>query len=222
MKSIILVVFFIIVGVGFSSADDFRYLSTDDGLTDGEINSIVQDSTGNMWFATWSGLMKYDGYSIELFRPELDEPESLPDKKIKKLFIDSKDNLWIATSTNLCMYEKNTKSFQTCSFEGVENNTINILNLYELKDFLIVHAVQGLFLMPLEKCKKGYQAKLEKLLMNGVETNYYFHYSRSYQDKLLLVSNNYEGSAQINFAELIVDGEKTNFKITTTKELNGL
>ncbi|MFW6370483.1 MAG: ligand-binding sensor domain-containing protein, partial [Bacteroidota bacterium] len=104
MKRCIITGLLFLLFVTVLTAGEFRYLRTQDGLPDGEINSIVQDSTGNMWFATWTGLVKYDGYEYELFRPELGKPMSLPEKKIKQLFIDSEDNLWIATSMNLCRY----------------------------------------------------------------------------------------------------------------------
>lgn len=39
----------------------FRNLTVDEGLSQNSVVSIVQDSTGFMWFATQDGLNKYDG-----------------------------------------------------------------------------------------------------------------------------------------------------------------
>ena len=221
MKSFISLLIIVLLFTGFSYGNDFRYLKTENGLTDGEINSIVQDSTGNMWFATWSGLMKYDGYNIELFRPELGDTASLPDKKIKKLLVDSKDNLWVATATNLCRYQKLTKSFQTYSFEGIAPNTVNILNLFESDGFLIIHAVQGLYTISLDETENsGFLARYQKVLSEGEELTYYFHYTGSFDDKLLLVSNNTPGNAQIYFARLIIQNNLSHIEVTSTSELD--
>jgi ligand-binding sensor domain-containing protein len=116
MKSCILtgLIFFLFTGISFGN--EFRYLRTEDGLPDGEINSIVQDGAGNMWFATWSGLIRYDGYQFKVFRPDVGNPQGLPEKKIKMLFVDSHDNLWIATSMNLSRYIRETNSFITYRF----------------------------------------------------------------------------------------------------------
>lgn len=116
MKSDIIFLLFFLLMTGEVAGSDFRYLQTENGLPDGEINSIVQDSTGNMWFATWTGLIKYDGYYFDVFRPKLGDPASLPEKKVKKLFVDSKDNLWVATSANLCRLNKQDNSFTTFKY----------------------------------------------------------------------------------------------------------
>jgi signal transduction histidine kinase/DNA-binding response OmpR family regulator/ligand-binding sensor domain-containing protein len=221
MKSFISVVFLFFISAVISYGTDFRYLGTEHGLTDGEINSIVQDSTGNMWFATWSGLMKYDGYHVELFRPELGDTTSLPDKKIKQLFVDSKDNLWVATSTNLCRYQKFTKSFQTYSFEEIAPNSVNILNLFESNGFLFVNTVEGLYTIPInDTVNEGFLAKHQKVFSEGEELNYYFHYSGSFSNKLILISNNSDGTAQIYFAQLISEAGQTHIEITFTTELD--
>ena len=49
----------------------FKSISTLDGLNNGTINSISQDEHGNIWMATWDGLMKYDGYTVKTYLPVL-------------------------------------------------------------------------------------------------------------------------------------------------------
>ena len=40
----------------------FTRISIESGLSQSTIFSIAQDRTGNMWFATYDGVNKYDGY----------------------------------------------------------------------------------------------------------------------------------------------------------------
>ncbi|MFY8275433.1 EAL domain-containing protein [Pseudoalteromonas sp. SSDWG2] len=54
-----------------TSATNYGYqlqrLSTEEGLSQGTINTIVQDEFGYMWFGTARGLNRYDGYSVSVF-----------------------------------------------------------------------------------------------------------------------------------------------------------
>ena len=42
---------------------NFSYISINDGLSQSTVFSIAQDKLGNMWFATYDGVNKYDGYT---------------------------------------------------------------------------------------------------------------------------------------------------------------
>ncbi|WP_372949062.1 two-component regulator propeller domain-containing protein [Mariniphaga sp.] len=207
-----------------SFSSDFRYIRTEDGLTDGEINSIVQDSTGNMWFATWSGLVKYDGYYYELFRPEIGNPHSLPEKKIKLLFVDSQDNLWIGTSMNLCRYNKYDKSFYTYDFEGIPHKGVNIIGLSELSGNLVVHAVDGIYLLPFSEAgNPHFIIPRFQILLGGVPYNNYINYSSTInKEQLVLVSYNSETSSQIFFATLKKFENRNSIHVDTVLQINDL
>lgn len=42
----------------------FVHIGLDDGLSQSTVFDITQDERGNMWFATYNGLNKYDGYDL--------------------------------------------------------------------------------------------------------------------------------------------------------------
>ena len=41
----------------------------EDGLPHGHVTQLLQDELGFMWFATWNGLCRYDGYEFCTFKP---------------------------------------------------------------------------------------------------------------------------------------------------------
>jgi ligand-binding sensor domain-containing protein len=55
----------------------FRKLSNPQNLSHVRVESIVQDAQGFMWFGTWNGLSRYDGYKFKLFKHEAGDPNSL-------------------------------------------------------------------------------------------------------------------------------------------------
>ena len=54
----------------------FSHLTTEDGLSEGRVWDITQDSRGFMWFTTLDGLNRYDGYEFKVYRQERKNPNS--------------------------------------------------------------------------------------------------------------------------------------------------
>ncbi|MCZ6912151.1 MAG: triple tyrosine motif-containing protein, partial [Proteobacteria bacterium] len=75
----------------------FSHVSLKDGLSQNNVQSILQDSTGYMWFATESGLNRYDGYTIRRYSRERGNQNALANDFIWVIAEDSDQNLWLAT-----------------------------------------------------------------------------------------------------------------------------
>ena len=72
-------------------------LSTNDGLSQATVNSIVQDKHGFMWFGTQEGLNRYDGYDFTVYQHHLEDPRSLAHDWIWMTYVDQSGQLWIGT-----------------------------------------------------------------------------------------------------------------------------
>jgi signal transduction histidine kinase/ligand-binding sensor domain-containing protein/DNA-binding response OmpR family regulator len=81
-----------------------RYLTTEEGLSQNTVDDLLRDSHGFMWFATWNGLCRYDGYSVQVFKAE-DQPRGLPDNFVQSLCLGPNDQLWIGTAHGLGLYD---------------------------------------------------------------------------------------------------------------------
>lgn len=80
---------------------NFLNLSLENGLSQITVTSIYQDKKGFMWFGTRNGLNKYDGYSFDVFRNNIEKDRSLSDNHILCIDGDDDNNLWIGTNNGL-------------------------------------------------------------------------------------------------------------------------
>lgn len=74
-----------------------RTLSVEDGLTQSTVNVIFKDREGFMWVGTSQGLNRYDGYHVDTYLRDPDDPNSLLDEDIQALFQDDQGIIWVAT-----------------------------------------------------------------------------------------------------------------------------
>lgn len=82
----------------------FQHLTIEDGLPQNRVDCILQDSQGFMWFGTWNGLCRYDGYKIEVFNKESGNVNALRNNFIYVLKEDHFGNIWIGTKEGLYVY----------------------------------------------------------------------------------------------------------------------
>ncbi|MBV5312377.1 MAG: response regulator [Prolixibacteraceae bacterium] len=191
MKKVLIFVFlFIFSFPHLSWSVDFRYLRTNEGLYNGEINAIAQDQTGKMWFATWTGLANYNGFDFRFFKPELGNPKSLPDKKTHRILIGADNNLWLASLSGISVYDRSTDTFYPVAMEGYPTNDYYVNNIYESKGFILIHTSRGIFLVdPKNKFKPGLSAKRIFLFENNIRVDDYAHYVNLFEDKIFIASD---------------------------------
>ena len=89
----------------------FKHLEVKEGLSNNQILDIFKDSEGFMWFATASGLNRYDGDRMTLFRSYNADPASLPDNYVESIQEDYKGNLWILTGAGYAIYSPESETF---------------------------------------------------------------------------------------------------------------
>lgn len=99
-------------------------------LANNEINDILQDKQGFIWLATWSGLAKYDGYSVKMYRQTMGDNNALKGNYITCLFEDNKQRLWVGTMyTGFYRYDPEQDGFiqyinDTENMNSLSNNSV--------------------------------------------------------------------------------------------------
>ncbi|MFO7368881.1 MAG: two-component regulator propeller domain-containing protein [Bacteroidales bacterium] len=125
LLSFLLASFFITV-----SGHELKYrsdmITRDDGLSNSVVTCITKDKYGFMWFGTWNGLNRYDGYELKIFHHNPKDSNSLSNGNINIIYGDREGDLWIGTDYGLNCYNQLTGSFKRYIFNEADFATRNI------------------------------------------------------------------------------------------------
>ncbi|AWK06535.1 hybrid sensor histidine kinase/response regulator [Flavobacterium crocinum] len=152
------VLYFLLL-IGFSSevfSQDYpvKFLDISDGLSNNSIISIYQDNEGFMWFGTYDGLNRYDGYNFKVFRNRINDKKSLLFNTIYNIEGDSKNNIWIGGTSGICIYDKKKAVFHTVRYIGQDKKTKVLQDIIHqmrsVSDQLVLVASQKLGLLAFE------------------------------------------------------------------------
>src|SRR5687767_7963164 len=98
--------------------------STENGLPQNTVHSIIQTSDGYVWIATEEGLARFDGITFTVFDKR--NTEQFTSNDIRALAEDNAGRLWIGTADGLLRLDKGKFTvFKTT--EGLPGNTIQAL-----------------------------------------------------------------------------------------------
>lgn len=95
----------------FAQPIQFQQLNVEDGLSHNHVTSIIKDERGFLWFGTPSGLSRYDGHEIKVFRHTSNRPHSIVDSDILDLFIGPHNRLWVKTKQGMNIYDDRREQF---------------------------------------------------------------------------------------------------------------
>lgn len=82
-----------------SSATDAQFQieswTTDRGLPQNTVHSVVQTADGYLWLATLDGLVRFDGVKFTVFNKN--NSKGIESNRFTRMIIDKRNNLWIGT-----------------------------------------------------------------------------------------------------------------------------
>ncbi|HYE48739.1 MAG TPA: two-component regulator propeller domain-containing protein [Azospirillaceae bacterium] len=90
----------------------FRDLTTRDGLPHDAVTDLAQDAAGLVWIGTMGGLVRYDGYRLQVMSKG-DAPDTLPDNYVRALLPLPGGGVLVATNAGgLARYDPATGRFR--------------------------------------------------------------------------------------------------------------
>lgn len=114
----------------FAQDFEFENISTINGLSQNDVNCMIQDKQGFMWFGTNDGLNRYDGYEFNIYRYDVDGDKGLNSNRIKSLAEDQNHNIWVGTNdgVNILQYLNqsilNLSSFHEKQFPLMDKESV--------------------------------------------------------------------------------------------------
>lgn len=116
----------------------FTRISIDAGLSQSTIFSIAQDRTGNMWFATYDGVNRYDGYGFTVYQNQIGDTTSIADDIIRTLCADKSGRIWVGTASGLSFYDEDMDIFRNFAYKGIPS-AVNVI--YPLSESMLLVAL---------------------------------------------------------------------------------
>lgn len=145
----------------------FVHIGVNEGLSQNTVFDIAQDRQGNMWFATYDGLNKYDGYDFTVYQHDESDPHSIGSDIIRACITDTQGRIWIGTEDGLSLYEAEQDKFYNFRYsKGKKVFPVNgIIEVNEKQLLLLSNKGENLLLFDTERCQFS-NAPLHPSLLN--------------------------------------------------------
>ncbi|WP_374049395.1 two-component regulator propeller domain-containing protein [uncultured Bacteroides sp.] len=133
MKKSLTLLFFLLVTAFTTYAQQhcfFTHYSTEDGLSQNTVMSILQDHKDNLWFATWDGINRFNGYTFKTYKARQGNYISLTNNRVDRMYEDRYGFLWLLTYDNrVHRFDPKTETFEQVPAAGEEGSAYNILSI---------------------------------------------------------------------------------------------
>lgn len=123
----------------------FTHIGLEDGLSQSTVLSITQDVQGNMWFATFNGVNRFDGYDFTVYRHETGNAGSIGDNMVYAVKADDKGGVWVGTNNWLSYYDADRDAFRNYRCPQKEED-VRVMQIADVDDSrLLVNTSAGLY-----------------------------------------------------------------------------
>jgi signal transduction histidine kinase/ligand-binding sensor domain-containing protein/DNA-binding response OmpR family regulator len=130
----ILILFFLLIFSSGADAQDadlkFKNITSEQGLAQSTIHGIAKDKYGFMWFGTWGGLCRYDGYTFKTYRYNPDDNKSISNNMIHNVIKDVDNRIWVLTFSRneLCRYNYEQDNFDRIPVSRLPPSFLKLIN----------------------------------------------------------------------------------------------
>lgn len=133
-KTFVFVIVLLCFSIVHGQDTGIRHFDNNAGLSNNSVITIFQDHHDYMWFGTYDGLNKYDGYEFKVYRNRIGDTTSLIGNTIYCIAEDSKGNLWVGGALGASILNDESESFQRLYYKPYNSN-----NKLQIKD--VVHQI---------------------------------------------------------------------------------
>ncbi len=156
-----------------------KYLGIEHGLSNNFVTAVFQDSHGFMWFGTYDGLNRFDGYDFKVFKNQPESKVSLPDNRITAIIEDKRGTVWTATKRGAAAFDSKDGRFFRLRYRSPANGEIHDISsaisaLVCLPDgnFFAASEKIGLLYIPFKSNQRDVATRIPYVYTNGQLTDY--------------------------------------------------
>lgn len=111
----------------------FTHYSSEDGLSQNTVMSMLQDRKGNLWFSTWDGINRFNGYTFKSYKARQGSFISLTNNRVDQMYEDKYGYLWLLTYDNRAhRFDPRTETFEQVPSAGEEGSSSNVHSIQVL------------------------------------------------------------------------------------------
>ncbi len=97
----------------------FTHYSQENGLSENSVMDMVQDHDGMLWFATWDGISRFDGYDFKVYKARKDNAMEWTSNRIDRLCVDVHGDVWcMAYDGHVFRFDKRMETFTEVLVSG--------------------------------------------------------------------------------------------------------
>lgn len=111
---------------------NFNNITINDGLSQGSVDDIFQDSEGYMWFATNDGLNRYDGYDFKVIKGDSSDVNTIWPGVVGCVEEDKYGDIWVGTSGGLAKIDKKTFEVKRFYVDKEDSSKISNHNIWDI------------------------------------------------------------------------------------------
>jgi signal transduction histidine kinase/ligand-binding sensor domain-containing protein len=117
----------------------FEHFTVEHGLTQNTVQGIAKDKYGFMWFGTWEGLCRFDGYKFTVYLADNNNIHTIYNNRVQLLHKDQQENIWVSCSdTQICRYNYETDDFTRYVRQTVPKSILDSLDRYKAISFTYI------------------------------------------------------------------------------------
>lgn len=151
----------VLAALGAAAGEPFCRIVTYDensGLSQHLVKQIVEDADGMMWFATWNGINRFDGYEFVSLRPEVNDDVRRYSSRFRDLKLSSAGNLWCRIDDKIVSLD--TRSYRFDDFhsqlEKKFGRRFEMSRWWQtIADELVIECADGSFIIVPEKAPEN-------------------------------------------------------------------
>ncbi len=116
---------------------DFNRIGLEQGLLQGHVYDIWEGNDGYMWFGTFAGLARYDGYQFHTYARSQFNVTKLTYGYVSKIYEDRAGNMWIGTNRGMDLFDKKLEKVERYYYPSDQDSAFLFVeygDIFEDKD----------------------------------------------------------------------------------------